>query len=135
MTGPAPAGVLCVGNIVFDVLVRPVDRLDWGTTTWVEAIEQHLGGNGANTSSALARLGVPVRLLGTIGNDTPGDQLLAALRAAGVDTAHMSRSDAPTPTTVALVNSAGERLFLHRPQIRLRTDPFPGARASLPEGA
>jgi len=113
---PCPfPGVVCIGNVVFDTLVRPVDRIEWGTTTWVETIEQHMGGNGANTSYTLARLGVPCKLLSVVGRDVAGDTLLAKLDDAGVDTSTILRSDAPTPATVALVNSAGDRLFLHQP--------------------
>jgi len=110
-------GVICSGNIVFDILVRPVDHLQWGTTMWVDAISQSLGGNGANTSYALARLGVPVRLLGMTGADPFGAQLLATLEGVGVNTRWIARSGKPTATTVALVNSAGERVFLHRPGV------------------
>lgn len=110
-----PRGVLCSGNIVHDILVRPVDRLNWGTTTWVDSIEPHLGGNGASTSFTLGKLGVPVRLLGMVGQDAFGDQLLARLHGAGVDTRGIMRSAAPTAATVALVNTDGNRLFLHRP--------------------
>lgn len=117
-------GVLCTGNCVFDILVRPVDRLSWGATTWVENIELHLGGNGANTSYTLARLGTPVRLLSSVGRDSLGDELVSRLRAAGVDTEFVSRSAAPTPATVALVNSAGDRLLLHRPGAS--AEAFPG---------
>jgi sugar/nucleoside kinase (ribokinase family) len=115
MTVSAPAGVLTTGNIVLDILARPVDRVMWGTTAWVDTIEQHMGGNGANTSYALARLGVPSRLESVLGNDPPGDLLLARLNGAGVDTAFVRRSEVPTPATVVLVNLAGERLFLHQP--------------------
>ena len=38
-------------------------------TPWIDSIELNLGGNGANTSYALSRLGVPVRLLGMVGRD------------------------------------------------------------------
>jgi len=65
-------GVLCSGSIVYDILVRPVDNVEWGTTSFIDALESHPGGNGANTSVALARIGVPVRLLGAIGNDDRG---------------------------------------------------------------
>jgi sugar/nucleoside kinase (ribokinase family) len=109
------ATVLCAGNIVLDILVRPVDRLSWGTTTWVDSVEQHLGGNGASTSYTLAQLGVPVRLLGMLGRDSEGDRLLARLNAAGVDTGLITRTETLTAATVALVNSEGNRLFLHRP--------------------
>ena len=49
-------GVLCAGNIVYDILVRPVEEIRWGATTWVERIEPHLGGNGASTAVTLGRL-------------------------------------------------------------------------------
>ncbi len=108
-------GVLCSGNIVFDILVRPVDELRWGATTWVESIEQHIGGNGANSSYCLARLGVPVRLLSVVGPDAFGTQLAAILSDAGVDISQITRTAAPTATSVVLVQSGGARLFLHRP--------------------
>jgi sugar/nucleoside kinase (ribokinase family) len=107
-------GVLCSGSIVYDILVRPVDHSDWGTTRFVDSIEYHVGGNGANTSRALATLGVPVRLLGAVGRDQQGDLVVEGLRRAGVDTSAVGRTDLPTATTVVLVNQAGERQFLHR---------------------
>jgi len=100
--------------MVMDILVRPVDRIAWNTTTWVEAIEQHMGGNGANTSYAAAVCGAAVRLVSVAGRDAFGDRLLSELAGAGVDGAHVRRTDGPTAATVALVNSAGDRLFLHR---------------------
>ena len=100
--------------MVMDILVRPVDRIAWNTTTWVEAVEQHMGGNGANTSYAAAVCGVAVRLVSVAGRDAFGDRLLTELAGAGVDVAHVRRTDGPTAATVALVNSSGDRLFLHR---------------------
>jgi sugar/nucleoside kinase (ribokinase family) len=107
-------GVLCSGNLVLDLLARPVDRLEWGATTLIDSIAQHLGGNGANTSFTIAKLGVPVRVLGMVGADRFGDFVLAELGGAGVDTRAVRRSKAPTAATVVLVNGAGERLLLHR---------------------
>jgi sugar/nucleoside kinase (ribokinase family) len=108
-------GILCAGNIVHDTLVRPVDRLQWSTTTWVEEIHASLGGNGAATSYTLGKLGVPVRLLSIVGSDAPGNELLRRLESAGVDVSRVTRSEAPTAATIALVHSGGDRLFLHRP--------------------
>lgn len=107
-------GVLCSGSIVFDTLVRPFDKPAWGTTQWVESMESHVGGNGANTSRALGILGMPVRLLGTVGDDPQAEFILERLRAAGVDTSQVTRLAAPTAATVVLVNSRGDRQFLHR---------------------
>ena len=107
-------GVLCSGSLVYDTLVRPVEEHPWGTTSLVETIEPHVGGNGANTSFALATLGTPVRLTGAVGRDEPGRFLLDALRQAGVDVRLVEQTQAPTGATIALVNSKGDRKFLHR---------------------
>ncbi len=111
------SGVLCTGNVVLDILVRPVDEVRWGATAWVDSIEERLGGNGANTSLTVARFGVPVRLVSVVGDDAPGGQLLETLSSAGVDTDFVQRQPAPTPVTIALVNTAGDRAFLHRPGV------------------
>ena len=89
--------------------------MTWGTTTWVESMEHHLGGNGGSTCFTLARLGVPVRLVAMLGADAFGEMLVSELQGVGVDTRFIARSAAPTPASIALVNSKGERLFLHRP--------------------
>ncbi len=107
-------GVICSGSIIHDTLVHPVDREQWGTTTRVDTIEPHIGGNGSNTSIALSRLGVPVRLLAAVGLDDAGDKLLRILADAGVDTNGVERVTTPTAATVAIVNSGGDRKFFHR---------------------
>jgi sugar/nucleoside kinase (ribokinase family) len=109
-------GVLCSGSIVYDILVRPAEEAPWGTTTFVDTIEYHVGGNGANTASALGRLGVPARLLGAVGGDAAGEFLLERIAKAGVDCSRVRHiAGSPTATSVALVGAAGQRRFLHRP--------------------
>ena len=109
--------VICSGAIIHDTLVRPVEEPQWGTTTIVETIEPHIGGNGSNTSIALATLGVPVRTIGAVGRDASGRFVLDALHKAGVDTRAVAERDAPTATTIGLVNGAGNRKFLHSPGV------------------
>ncbi len=119
------AGVLCTGNVVFDMLVHPVDKLAWGATTWVETIGHSMGGNGANTSYALARLEVPVRLMSVVGDDNYGDEMLSGLRMVGVDTRGVNRQWGASATTISLVRSNGDRLFLHKPGVNLYAFPEP----------
>jgi sugar/nucleoside kinase (ribokinase family) len=107
-------GVICSGAIIYDILVRPMNQLAWGTTTFVESVEYHVGGNAANTSRALVKLGVAARLVGLVGRDPQGDLVLDELRRDGVDIHAVERTDLPTATTVVLVNQSGERQFLHR---------------------
>jgi ribokinase len=71
-------GVICSGAVIHDTVVRPVEEPQWGTTTIVETIEPHVGGNAANTSIALATLGVPVRLMGAVGPDEQGRFVISA---------------------------------------------------------
>lgn len=93
----------------------PVAEPNWGRTVWVDSIGEGFGGNGANTSYTLAKLGTPVRLMGMLGADPAGDRVREMLEAAGVDTAHVRRCGLPTPTTVVLVNPDGARALLHQP--------------------
>jgi sugar/nucleoside kinase (ribokinase family) len=107
-------GVLCSGSIVYDTVVRPACESDWGTTSFVETIEYHVGGNGANTCVALATIGMPVRLMGVVGKDPQGEFALQTLRRAGVDASAVAIVDAPTAASIVIVNHAGDRKFLHR---------------------
>lgn len=109
--------IIVAGNLVEDILVRPVERIEYGFTVWVDSIEQHLGGNGANTSYSLATLGVPVRLRGAVGQDDRGDRVLSILRGAGVQIKEVERMPLATATTVVLVAPDGSRSFLHSPGI------------------
>jgi len=108
-------GVICSGAVIHDTLVRPVGEPQWGTTSFVEMIEPHVGGNAANTSIALATLGVPVRVMGAVGPDEQGRFVTEALRRAGVETGALSVVSAPTAATIALVSREGARQFLHCP--------------------
>lgn len=109
--------VVCTGNIVIDILTRPVEEIVWGGTRWVESIEQSLGGNGANTSAALAKLGIDVTLIGAVGKDAFGDAALARLTECSVRTHRIERLDTATATTVALVRPGGVQAFLHQPGV------------------
>ena len=108
-------GILVSGNVVLDMVVRPVDQVTWGITQWVESIEHHLGGNGGNTAAAIGALGGSARLLGRIGRDANGEACRARLMATGVDLSDLEIEDTPTATSIALVRSDGARTFLHLP--------------------
>lgn len=107
-------GVLVAGALIADTVVRPVDQDRWGTTVFVESIDRCVGGNGANTSLALATLGVRVRVAGAVGLDDAGRFLCDALSGAGVEIDGLARLDEPTAQTLVLVSSDGNRKFLHR---------------------
>lgn len=107
--------VLVAGNLVLDLLAWPVEKIRWDGTVWVEKFARSVGGNGANTSYALARMGVDVALVGAVGRDAEGEELLSILSGVGVDVKGVSKLALPTPTTMALVKKTGARAFVHRP--------------------
>ncbi len=114
---PMAGGIYVTGNIVADCLVQPVDSLPaWGSTTFVDSIDLHLGGNGAASAYAAGRMGVPVQLAGAVGEDSFGQFALKRLRGAAVDTSRVVvHSGVATATTIGLVNRKAERLFFHDP--------------------
>ena len=115
---------VCVcGNVVFDVLVRPVERLQWAATTLVDHVTQQLGGNAGSTSYTLARLGVPTFVVTLAGRDAGAEAVIARLQSAGVDTSRLMRTGAPTSVAISLVNRAGERALLY--QLGASAEPFP----------
>ncbi len=109
--------VVCLGILVADVVARPVDSVPaTGTLALVDSIVLRGGGCALNTSSALVRLGLRARVVGKVGTDAFGDFVVSLLRERGVDGTGVIRDPGvPTSASVALVDSAGERTFLHNP--------------------
>lgn len=115
--------VICLGILVADAIARPVGELpDRGSLGLVDEISLHGGGCALNTASALVRLGLSAGAAGKVGDDALGAFLLALLDERGVDRGGVLADPAvATSATVVLVDSSGERTFLH----------LPGANASL----
>ena len=83
------------------------------------------GGSTANTAAALARLGIPTRFVGTVGDDGYGRLAVADLAAAGVDTsAILETALSPTVMVIVVIPPSGERLIYVWP-------PTGGAHAAL----
>jgi sugar/nucleoside kinase (ribokinase family) len=115
--------VVCVGILVADAIARPVDTLpERGTLGLVEEIGLRGGGCALNTASALVRLGTAASVMGKVGADPLGDFLVSLLDERGVERRGVLRDEgAATSATIVLVDSDGERTFLH----------LPGANAAL----
>lgn len=109
--------VVCLGILVADAIARPVDDVPArGALELVDEISLHGGGCALNTASALVRLGLEASVVGKVGNDAFGDFILQLLDERGVDRRGVLQdSSVSTSATVVLVDSAGERTFLHLP--------------------
>jgi len=109
--------VVCLGILVADAIARPVDEVPpRGALELVDEISLHGGGCALNTASALVRLGLDARVVGKVGADPFGDFILQLLDERGLDRRGVLQDSAvSTSATVVLVDSAGERTFLHLP--------------------
>ncbi len=108
--------VTVLGSLNMDISVT-VPRLPGpGATVLGSAARFTPGGKGANQAVAAARLGADVLMVGCVGDDDFGRQLLAALRAEGVD-ADAVRAVPGIPTGLAMisVDRAGENLITVAP--------------------
>ena len=116
MNNPFSAASLCVvGNINRDVKVHAVpgsESLLRDGETSVPAINETIGGGGANSACAAAALGARVHFVGKVGADRLGKQLRAAMETQGVRTYLKADRKCPSGTTVALGLATGHRHFL-----------------------
>ena len=108
--------IVCVGQLVADIVVRPVNALPFpGRTTAVEELDILSGGCAANTAAVLAKLGADARLAALIGTDAFGGAALADQVRAGVNVDAVTRgSDVPTSVAIVLVDDRGQRSFYYR---------------------
>ncbi|WP_174874403.1 ribokinase [Vogesella oryzae] len=97
--------VVVVGSINMDLVVVASRFPAPGETLSGERFLTVAGGKGANQAVAASRLGATVGMVGKVGRDAFGDQLLAGLQDEGVDTRHVGRAD--VATGVALITVSG----------------------------
>ncbi|HYY74976.1 MAG TPA: sugar kinase [Gaiellaceae bacterium] len=109
--------VICLGILVADSIARPVAGLPaQGSLALVEEISLRGGGCALNTASVLAELGLDAGVAGKVGADPFGEFLLGLLDSRGIDRTGVAvDASVPTSASVVLVDSAGERTFLHVP--------------------
>jgi sugar/nucleoside kinase (ribokinase family) len=110
----AKNGVVCIGLAVADILARPVDpALLNQELTLTDEISLAVGGDAFNEAHALAHLGIPVKLMATVGLDFWGDFIIKNGNEAGIDMKHVICNHAhPTTVSIVLIQHDGERNFL-----------------------
>jgi ribokinase len=113
--------ITVIGSLIMD-LVTYVTRLPKvGETTMGTEFKQIPGGKGANQAVAIAKLGVPVKLLGGVGDDAMSKVLLAALWQAGVDISQIGRfADTTTGIASIMVDGDGQNLTAVTPGANCR---------------
>ena len=83
--------VLVVGSLNMDFAVYMDRRPQAGETVMARSMKLVPGGKGANQAYALGKLGAKTAMLGAVGSDAFGKQLLENLESVAVNTAGVRR--------------------------------------------
>lgn len=116
-----PSGVVVVGSINADLVVRLERHPQPGETLLGRTMTVMPGGKGANQAVAAAKLGAPTTMIGAVGRDAHADVALTGLRSAGVDITGVQRVAATTGVAIVEVDDDGENTIVV----------IPGANADL----
>lgn len=106
--------VVVFGSMNMDLSIE-ADRMPRaGETLAGHDFVTNAGGKGANQAVAASRLGADVAMVAAVGADGFGDELVAGLRSAGVDTSEVERTERATTGVAIIVRTdADNRIVLH----------------------
>ena len=107
--------IVVFGSINIDLVVRAERHPRPGETLLGGAFATHPGGKGGNQAVAAAQLGGDVRMVGCVGRDAFGVELVAGLVEAGVDVAGVRRVDGSSGVALITVDESGENTIVVAP--------------------
>lgn len=101
--------ITVVGSLNMDLTLE-VNRFPQpGETIQGRNFRSAHGGKGANQAFAVARMGVPVTLVGAVGEDSFGSDMVAGLAEVGVDVSRvLRRTEVASGTALITVDAAGQ---------------------------
>lgn len=110
---PPNVDVLCVGLACYDLIFTVDHHPGPDEKARASAFMGCGGGTAANAAVAAARLGASTAFIGYLGTDIYGDQHLAELHAAGVDTRLVVRGAEATSLSAIFVKPDGARSIVN----------------------
>ncbi|MEK3986520.1 ribokinase [Paenibacillus sp. FSL K6-3166] len=92
-----------IGSINMDMVVRTSRAPNAGETLMGQVFALSPGGKGANQAVAAARLGAEVSMIGSIGKDTFGSEMLEIIKQEGIHIEHISMSETEATGVASIV--------------------------------
>ena len=107
--------IICAGIIVADVFLPPMDRMpNEGELIEVDEPAHQVGGCASNTAIALSKLGKKTGIIGMVGSDAIGDQLIRLLINEKINTnAVFKTKEASTSQTIIVPIKNQDRRYIH----------------------
>ncbi|ACZ10465.1 Ribokinase [Sebaldella termitidis] len=112
--------ILVIGSLNMDLVVKVEKLPKLGETILGETLYENPGGKGANQAVAAAKLGGNVSMIGKLGKDNYGEQLLLNLKSNNIKTEGIIRCDDITGTAVIEVDSKGNNSIVVIPGSNLK---------------
>ncbi|KHE71632.1 ribokinase [Halobacillus sp. BBL2006] len=105
--------VTVIGSINMDLTVSTPVVPKQGETVLGDQFATYPGGKGANQAVAASRLGADVRLIGAVGKDAFGVELVQHLQEEGMDTSGVKTSETqPTGTATIILTDNDNRIIV-----------------------
>ena len=101
--------ILVIGSLNMDITLRMERAPEAGEKLTADSMVASPGGKGANQAYAAGKLGGDVAMLGAVGQDAYGEELIANLASVDVDVSGIQKiADVSTGTAVIYVEQTGE---------------------------
>ncbi|NDI08125.1 MAG: hypothetical protein EBY82_04895 [Actinobacteria bacterium] len=100
--------VLCIGDVMLDVVVKIQGAINHGEDT-PSRITTHGGGAAGNVASWIAHAGTGASIVARVGNDSAGAALISEFEDLQVDHSSLKKTSDATGVVVILVDVKGER--------------------------
>lgn len=107
--------LLVAGYLTVDVAAHVAAVPGFDERVTAARVERSAGGMAANAATAAARLGTAVRFFGQAGTGPLGDESVAALEAAGVETAGVTRHPGGDTFCLIFIGPDGARSIVSEP--------------------
>ena len=110
--------IYVLGSINQDISLEVERWPKKGETVTADGCTIGLGGKGANQAVAIAKLGAPldkpvVKMIGNVGKDSAGGELITKLNSYGVDTEFVHRVNRATGSAVVTVTPTDNRIVVY----------------------
>lgn len=100
--------IVVIGSLNMDVVFKAERAPKRGETVLGEEVHFIPGGKGANQAVALARLGAETTLIGAVGSDAFGVELMEALQRDGVNTSSVKRLTSVATGVASILLAEGD---------------------------
>ncbi len=97
-----------IGSINYDIIIHQSRFCKIGETFPADNLWSGGGGKGANQATQLAKLGIPTKLIGAVGEDIYGELLLKELNSNGVNTECVNKKNTTSGMGIVTAIPNGE---------------------------